>query len=50
MLIAFGFILLIADTDRGFAVLLEIKALAAVMLFSGIQLCASWKLYNNDEP
>jgi hypothetical protein len=47
VLIALGFILLVADTDKGFAVLLGSKVIALAMLFGGIQLCASWKLYND---
>lgn len=48
VLIALGFILLLADTDRGFTYLVAVKIFAFAMLFGGIQLSVSWQLFNED--
>lgn len=47
LLISFGFILLLADSDAGFETLILIKVIALAMFCGGIQLCASWKLFKD---
>lgn len=49
MLIAVGFILLIADSDTSFVALLSLKIGAMAMMLTGIQLCATWKVFQNLE-
>ena len=45
LLIALGFIILLAESDGGFIDTLTIKAVGICLFFAGIQLCATWHLF-----
>lgn len=45
LLIALGFILLLADSDGDFVATLAIKAAGIFVFCAGIQMCAHWHLF-----